>query len=128
MSFIAHYKDKNNRDKLWTTGAVEYELTETPLPRLLALPTFVAELVRNQGGSCLPYKLRKFIKDQIDGGGSQILPKKWQLILDWCIAASQEKDRTSLLNIGAPEPALCQDPEFLEWCKQRLIITLGQET
>ncbi len=39
----------------------------------------------------------------------------------------QEKDGTSLLNIGAPEPALCQDPKFLEWCKQHLTITLGQE-
>ncbi len=65
---------------------------------------------------------------QHDGGGSQILPKKWQLILNWCIAALQEKDGTSLLNIGSPEPALCQDPKFLEWCKQCLLITLGQES
>jgi hypothetical protein len=51
-----------------------------------------------------------------------------QLVLDWCLAATQEKDGTSLLNIGAPEPALCQDPEFLKWCKLRLITTLGPET
>jgi hypothetical protein len=75
VSFIAHYKDKNNRDKLWTTGAAEHEITETPLPRLLALPIFVAEFLGNQGGLCLPYKLWEFIKNQIDGWGSQIQPK-----------------------------------------------------
>ncbi len=30
-----------------------------------------------------------------------------------------------MLNIGSPEPALCQDPEFLEWCEHRLLSTLG---
>jgi hypothetical protein len=87
---------------------------ETLLPRLLALPTFVGEFLGKQGGSCLPHKLQKFVKDYIDGGECQILPKKWQLILDWCLAVLQDKDGTSLLNIGAPEPALYQDPEFLE--------------
>jgi hypothetical protein len=55
------------------------------------------------------------------------LPVKWQLVLDWCFAASQEKDGTSLLNLGILEPALCQDPEFLEWCEQCLATTLGPE-
>ena len=52
-------------------------------------------------------------------------PKKWKLLLDWCLAASQEWEGTSLLNIGLPEPALCQDLEFLEWCKHCLLSMLG---
>ncbi len=33
----------------------------------------------------------------------------------------------SLLNIGTPDPALCQDQEFLDWCNQCIQITLGEE-
>jgi hypothetical protein len=106
-------------------GGGGHDVAKAALPRLLALPTFVAEFLVKQGGSCLPYQLRQFIEEKIDTGGEQAPPEKWQLLLDWCLAASQEKDGTSLLNIGSPEPALYQDPEFLEWCKHRLLITLG---
>ncbi len=99
--------DENNKDKLWLTGADDDVLTEAPLPWLLALPTFVAEFLGKQEGACLPHKLRKFVSEYINGGESQIQPVKWQLVLDWCLAAAQEKDGTSLLNIGAPELAFC---------------------
>jgi hypothetical protein len=126
-SFGMFYADEANKDKLWLTGAGDKELTEAPLPRLLSPPTFVAEFLGKQGGACLPHKLRQFISDHIHGGESQIPPAKWQLVLDWCLVASQEKDGTSLLNIGAPELALFLDPEFLEWCEQCLATTLGPE-
>ena len=37
------------------------------------------------------------------------------------------KNKVSLLNIGTTNPALCQDQEFLDWCNQRIQITLGEE-
>ncbi len=127
-SFVAFYADENNKDKLLLTGADDDELTEAPLPRLLALPTFVAEFLGKQEGACIPHKLRKFVLEHINEGESQLQPVKWQLVLDWCLAAAEEKDRTSLLSIGAPEPALCQDPEFLKRCELRLATTLVPET
>ncbi len=111
-----------------TDGLWNDNLTEAPLSRLLALPTFVAEFLGKQERACFPHKLRKFVLKHIDGGESQLQPVKWQLVLDWCLAAAQGKDGTILLNIGAPEPALCQDPEFLEWCELCLATTLGPET
>ncbi len=33
----------------------------------------------------------------------------------------------SILNLGSPEPALCQDSKLLKWCKLCLNTTLGQE-
>ncbi len=109
-------------------GASKAELTETPLQRLLVLPTFIAEFLRKQGGACLPHKLSKFVSDHIDGGESQVPPEKWQLVLDWCLAAAQGgNNRTSILNLGSPEPALCQDSDFLKWFELRLNTTLGQE-
>ncbi len=99
---------------------------ESHLPRLLALPTFVAGFVVKQGGACLPHNLRAFVTAHLDGGTSQIPRERCKLILDWCLAASQcGPDGASLLNLGSPEPALCQDEEFLEWCGQRLATTLG---
>ena len=46
---------------------------------------------------------------------------------DSCIATAQAKNDSSLLNIGTPEPALCQDTEFLDWCERRISFTLGEE-
>jgi hypothetical protein len=70
----------------------------------------------------------KFVSDHIDGGELQVLPDKWQLVLDWCLAAAQGGNKgTSILNLWSPKPALCQDPEFLEWCELCLNTTLGQE-
>ncbi len=75
-SFVAFYADKNNKDKLWLTGADEDELTEAPLPWLLALPTFVTEFLGKQEGACLPHKLRKFISEHINRGGIPITASK----------------------------------------------------
>ncbi len=108
-----------------TGGEEDPGVIEASLPQLLTLPTFIAEFMCGQGGTCLPHKLRTHISDRINSGEFNVQAEKWQLLLDWCLAASQERDGTSLLNIGLPEPALCQDQEFLEWCKHRLLSTLG---
>jgi hypothetical protein len=127
-AFTRHYEDKGNSKRLWNTGVNDAELlTSVNLQRMLALPTCVAEFVITQEGGCLPYAIRKFVKEKIDGGETQVAGQKWQLLLDWCVAASQEKDGASLLQLGAPEPALCQDSEFVEWCNQRIQSTLSEE-
>jgi hypothetical protein len=126
-AFEDHFNDPAAGDKLWNTDAVDDTLTEKLLPRLLALPTFIAEFINAQGGACPPHKLCTFIKDHINEGGTQIQQQKWQLLLDWCVAAAQEKNETSILNIGTPDPALCQDREFIDWCNQRIQITLGED-
>ncbi len=125
-AFTRHYEDEGN--KLWNTGVNDAELlTSVDLPRMLALPTCVAEFVITQEGGCLPHAIRKFVKEKIDGGETQVAGQKWQLLLDWCVDASQEKGGESLLQLGAPEPALCQDSEFVEWCDQRIQSNLGEE-
>ncbi len=64
----------------------------------------------------------------IDGGASQVPPDKWRLVLDWCLVALQgSADGLSILNLGSSAPALCQDNEFLEWCKLCLAATLGND-
>jgi len=125
-NFENHFEERGNWDQLWTTGADDDTLTEKTLPRLLALPSFIAEYIQAQGGTCLPYHLYVYIRDHLNGD-TTIDPERWRLILEWCITAAQEKNDSSLLNIETPEPALCQDPEFLDWCERRLNFTLGEE-
>ena len=45
----------------------EDNLTEKNLPRLLALPTFIAEYTQAQGGTCLPHSLYTYVIDHLDG-------------------------------------------------------------
>jgi hypothetical protein len=102
-AFTRYYDDGGNKDKLWNTGVDNAGRLETiELPRMLALPTCVAEFVTAQKGGCLPHMIRKFVKDKIDGGETQVQGHKWLLIFDWCVAASQEKDGRSILQLGKP--------------------------
>jgi hypothetical protein len=88
--FTGHHERVENRDKLWATGEGDPDIIEAALPRLLALPMFLAKLLCKQGGTCLPYKLQNYIRDRIDSGAFNFPADKWQLLLDWCLAASQE--------------------------------------
>jgi hypothetical protein len=74
--FVEFYQHTDNQDKLWVTGAANDKLTEQQLPRLLAVPTFVAEYLVQKGGACLPHSLQQFVTTHIDGGVSQIPPEK----------------------------------------------------
>jgi hypothetical protein len=125
-AFEAHFSDQANWDKLWLTQAGEDTLTEQNLPRLLATLTFIAEYIQAQGGTCLPHDLYTYVRDHLDGDTTNTLGQ-WWLVLDWCVSAAQEKNETSLINIGTLEPAVCQDSEFLDWCNQRITGTLGEE-
>ena len=69
-------------------GAEEITLTEKLFPCFLTLPTFVAEFINSQGGACLPHKPCSFVQEHINNSNTQIPRHKWNLILDWCIAAS----------------------------------------
>jgi hypothetical protein len=71
--------------------------------------------------------IRKFAKEKNDRGESQVPAQKWLLLCDWCVAASQEKDGASILQLGATDLALCQDGEFIDWCEQHIQPTLEEE-
>ena len=93
VAFNEHFNNATVWDKRWKPGAAETALKEKLLPCLLALPTFVAEFINSQEGTCLPHKLCSFVQDHINNGKTQIQHHKWNLILNWCIAATQEKTR-----------------------------------
>ena len=88
--FENHFEVKENWDQLWTTETNNYRLTEKMIPRLLALPSFIADYLQAQGGTCLPYHLHTYIQDHLNED-TTIDAERCELILDWCIAAVQEK-------------------------------------
>ena len=53
--------ERDTWDQLWTTGANKDALSKKTLPRLLALPSFVAEYIQAQGEICLTYHLYVYI-------------------------------------------------------------------
>ncbi len=57
-AFTEYYADANNADNLWTTGATGGELSKITLPRMLALPTCVAEFINLRERGRLPYMAR----------------------------------------------------------------------
>ncbi len=115
-AYGAHYDDDSNIHKLWTPGVPDAAMSNVTLPRMLALPHFLTDFVVERG-HCLPHMLRSRVTAHIDSEESQIPQNEWQLILDWCLAASQTNaDGNSLLQLSTLEPALSQDPGLSEWC------------
>ena len=110
--------DEDNDNKLWTTGATEAQLTEICLPRMLALPGFLVDSILAKG-HCLPHHVRRMVMEHIDGGGTQLDAATWQLVLDWCLVASQtDANGSSLLQLSTIKPVMSQDPEFVKWAEQ----------
>jgi hypothetical protein len=66
--FGTFYGNKENKDKLWLTGASKAKLTETLLPCLLALPTFIAEFLGKRGGHVSHTNCKKLCLTTLTGG------------------------------------------------------------
>lgn len=106
-----------NNAVLWAPQVAAEHLTEIQMPRLLALPNFLALHVQ-AGGVCLPHNLRAAAKQHMEGGDSQLQQAEWKLILDWCMVAAQKDAQGSSLLALEMEPVFTQDPEVKEWCTQ----------
>ena len=75
-SFTAYYEDPDHEDKFWIHGAQANELTEVTLPRMLALPTCVAEFVNAQGGGVPPPQATDVCQGADRRGGKPTLARK----------------------------------------------------
>ena len=88
VAFRAFYSDDTNANKLWTPGQHDAQLVDVMLLCMLALPHFLTDFIVDTG-HCLPHVLHKKLTEHIDGEESQLPQNEWQLILNWCLAASQ---------------------------------------
>ena len=122
-AFTLYYHDAENNKKMWIApgGGVE----ERQLPRMLALPSFIARQLQEKG-PCLPIQLYRAATEHMDGGESQLTQAEWKLVLDWSIAASQVDGGGSSVLALETEVVSLQDPEVRQWCENTLTRTLGQ--
>ena len=97
------------------------------VPCLLALPQVLVVFLR-ASGTCTPYVLGKKVEEFIGAEGDGTGAQPWQLVLDWCAAATQtEPGGGSVVAMGVEAP-LSEDEGFLRWCTQKLDGCLGSKT
>jgi hypothetical protein len=126
VAFDKHFKDTTVWDKLWTTSAEEITLKEKLLPRLLALPTLSRNPSTHREGPTPPTIYAALSKTTSTMAKHKSNATNGTSSLTGALR-HPKKNEVSLLNIGMPNPALCQDQEFLDWCNTRIQITLGEE-
>lgn len=121
-TFKEHYACEGTETKMWIApNGAQADIT---LPRMLALPNFLtAELQKL--GACLPHQVWAVVVEHMDAGISQLTRADWELVLDWCIAASQVDTQGSSVLALEAEVVSMQDPEVRQWCNAMLTRTLG---
>ena len=106
VSFLDFYSQRENKTSLWTTGATGVELREVQLPRMLALP-HILTLSLHTRRVCLPHDLRRAAMELLENENSQLGEDEWQLVLDWCLVASQtDAGGSSLLALDSEVVAM----------------------
>lgn len=102
-ALIKHFEDDTLRNgTLWRgKGGEEIAKQEIQAPRLVVIPLWLLERIRQEGRALMPYEILRVILKHVEEVNTQAYADAWDLVVAWCIMASQGcKDRESLLSFA----------------------------
>jgi len=122
----AFFENDANGDTLWTPSATDGTQEDIAVPYLLAIPSVLVDLLRNQGPAPTPYEvlgtIDTFLSSNTDSDAGD-----WELLRQWCLVASQTgagqtpKSKLSL----ETTPVTIDDDDFDKWVGTRLDVSFG---
>ena len=128
-ALIKHYDDDPTRiGTLWKgEGADEDEKRELHAPRLLAIPMWLLDRIRQEGRALMPYEIARIVANHIDEVNDAAYGAAWATIVGWCFLASQGNATGESLLVSFSIEAITEvEDEYLgRWLEQRLDTTLG---
>ena len=89
---------------------------EVQIPVMLGLPTCILkQLIKRT--SWTPYELLKIVDEQMEDYDIQVEKKSWNVLREWCLAATQLKNPTGSDSVmGVTIEAILQDDDvFQDW-------------
>jgi hypothetical protein len=129
-TLIEHYdEDPLRRGTLWMPNA-DCVTGEGHVPCLLHIPMILFELIRNEGRPLMPHEILRLVLVHIEscqGNQNQQASTSWELIVKWCVVASQhDAQGESLVAFSVEAITEGDDAYFGQWVEQRLDGTLGR--
>jgi hypothetical protein len=127
---IAYYdEDPSRRGTLWLPGA-DCATGEGHVPRLLHIPVMLFEQIRNKGRPLMPHKILQLVLTYLElnqEGQNQQTNTAWELVVKWCVVATQQDSQgDSLVSFSVEAITEGDNADFGQWVKQRLDGTLSK--
>ena len=127
-ALIKYYDDDPSRiGSLWKgEGADENEKRELHAPRLLSIPMWLLDRIRQEGRALMPYEIARIVANHIDEVNDAAYGAAWATIIGWCLLASQGSAiGESLVSFSIEAITEVEDEYLGRWLEQRLDTTLG---
>ena len=127
-ALAVHYGsvDEDAALELWRPDNTAVAGVDQTLPRVCVCPMkYVARASENAaaGNPTMPHQLREWVAEDIST--TQLDQGDCELLLDWCVMASQVDTPGDSLLAFDPNPIVGGDAKFRRWTKTRLLATLG---
>ncbi len=120
-ALIKHYDDDPTRiGTLWKgEGADESEKRELHAPRLLSIPMWLLDRIRQEGRALMPYENARIVVNHIDKVNDAAYGAAWATIVVWCILASQSNAAgESLVSFSIKAITKVEDEYLGKWLEQ----------
>jgi hypothetical protein len=133
-ALIRHYTDDPARTgTLWKgEGGDEGSLAELQAPRLLAIPLWLLDRIRQEGRALMPHEILRMVVTHLDANNAnntENYADAWATVAAWCILASQGTASGDSLVAFSIEAITEVEDEYLgRWLEQRLDTTMGPRT
>jgi len=127
-ALIKHFEDDPARTgTLWKgEGATDDSKAELHAPRLLSIPLWLLDRIRQEGRALMPYEILRMVVNHIEEVASQEYTDAWATVAAWCILASQGNTTgESLMSFSIEAITEVEDEYLGRWLEQRLDTTMG---
>ena len=121
-----YYKDPSRTGTLWKgEGGDDAAKEEIHAPRLLAIPLWLLDRIKQEGRALMPYEILEIITDHI-GEDTTAYAEAWTTIADWCLLAGQASTTgDSFVSFSIEAITEVEDEYLGRWLEQRLDTTMG---
>ena len=127
-AMIKHFKEDPARTgTLWKgEGGNEGTKGKLQAPRLLLIPLWLLDRIRQEGMALMPYEILRIVVNHLDEVDTQVYADAWLTVAAWCILASQGNSAgESLMSFSIEAITNVEDNNLGRWLEQRLNTTMG---
>ena len=127
-ALIKHFGDDPARTgTLWKgEGGDDDSKTELHAPRLLSIPLWLLDCIRQEGRALMPYEILRMVVHHIEEVDTREYTDAWATVAAWCILASQgNTSGESLMSFSIEAITEVEDDYLGRWLEQRLDTTMG---
>ena len=125
--FKFYDEDPSRAGTLWRgEGGDDEAKKEIHAPRLLSIPVWLLDRIKQEGRALMPHEILRIITDHIGEVNTTAYADAWATIAAWCLLAGQASTTgESLVSFSIEAITEVEDEYLGKWLEQRLDTTMG---